>query len=497
MRNEDKSQEQLIAELGEHHQAVAENQRLVCRWLPDGILTFVNDTYCRYFGKGRDELIDRSFLPFVAEVDRARVLEHLRTLGPHNPAGILEHRVIAPRGEVRWHLRVDQVLFDDDGRLAEFETVAREITELAHMRTELRRREASIPAFFESATEAIVAIDRGGQIVLANPRVEAMFGYEREELVGQRLDVLIPDRIRHVHEQDRADYFVQPHTRAMGVGLTLAGRRKDGSEFPVEVGLMYIPDEDGGLAMTLVSDISERVEFERHARHVERLAAVGSLAAGVAQELNNPIGIIMSRIELMVMEIEEQRGTPELLADLQALHRQAQRLNRTAQGLLSFGRQRQPNRQPIDLSAVVRDTLLVAGNQLSREGIHVDSLLDASLPRILGDPTALEQVLINLLLNARDAMPTGGTIRIETSAVPGKPDAIRLVISNTGHGMSPELLLNAAEPFVMTKPNETRFGLSICDTIVREHGGTLDVWSESGRGSTFTVVFPPAEADVK
>jgi signal transduction histidine kinase len=145
----------------------------------------------------------------------------------------------------------------------------------------------------------------------------------------------------------------------------------------------------------------------------------------------------------------------------------------------------------------VRDTLLVAGNQLSREGIHVDSRLDASLPRILGDPTALEQVLMNLLLNARDAMPTGGTIRIETSVVPGKPDAIRLVISDTGHGMSPELLLNAAEPFVMIKPNEARLGLPICDTIVREHGGTLDVWSESGRGTTFTVMFPPAEGAVK
>lgn len=355
------------------------------------------------------------------------------------------------------------------------------------------RHETSIRAVFESATEAIVAIDQGGQIVLANPPAERMFGYEREELVGRRLDVLIPDRIRHVHGQSRADYFLQPHTRGMGLGLTLAGRRKDGSEFPVEVGLTYIPDEDGGLAMALVSDISDRAELERHARHVEGLAAVGSLAAGIAQELNNPIGVIMSRIELMVMEIEEQGGTPELLADLQALHRQAQRLDRIAQGLLSFGRQRQPSRRPIDVSAVVRDTLLVAGDQLSREGIHVDSLLDASLPRILGDPTALEQVLMNLLLNARDAMPTGGTMRIETSVVPGEPDAIRVGISAPGHGMPPDLLVNVAEPFVMTKPNTTRLGLSICDTIVREHGGSLDVWSESDRGTTFILVFPRAD----
>jgi signal transduction histidine kinase len=252
-------------------------------------------------------------------------------------------------------------------------------------------------------------------------------------------------------------------------------------------------DNDRLAEFETAADIAERVEFERHARHVERLAAVGNLAIGVAQELNNPIGIIMSRIELMVMEIEEQRGTPQLLADLQVLQRQAQRLDRIAQGLLSFGRQRQPNRQPIDLSAVVRDTLLIARDQLSREGVHVDSRLDAGLPRILGDPTVLEQLLTPLILNARDAMPTGGTIRIETSVVPGMPNAVRLAISDTRDETPPEPPPNGAEPFVMTTANETRLGLSLCDTMVREQGGTLDVWSEPGRGTTFTVVFPCAE----
>jgi signal transduction histidine kinase len=131
---------------------------------------------------------------------------------------------------------------------------------------------------------------------------------------------------------------------------------------------------------------------------------------------------------------------------------------------------------------------------LSPEGIHIDRQLDARLPRIFGDPVALEQVLMSVLLDARDATPSGGTIRIETSVVPGEPDAVRLLVSGTGHGLSPESWSNAAEPFVTTRLNGTRLGLSICDTIVREHGGTLDVWSESGRGTTARVVFPSAEA---
>lgn len=470
----------------------SEDQRLICRCLPDGTLTFVNDAYCRYFDKGRHELIDRSFLPFVAEGDRARVLEHLRALGPHNPAGILEHRVIGRRGQVRWHLRVDQVLLDHDGQLAELETVARDITEEAPVRTELRRREASIRAFFESATEAIVAVDRGGQIVLVNPRAEAMFGYEREELLGHRLTVLIPERIRHAHQQYWADYFGRPRARPLGSGVTLMGRRKDGSEFPVEIGLTYVPDEEGGLAMALVTDISQRVEQERHARHLEKVAALGSLAVGIAHELNNPIATILSRVELMIMEVEEPRGTPELipevlLADLQALHRQAQRLTRIAQGILSFGRQRERNRQPIDLGAVVSDTLLLVANQLSRGGIHVDAMLDGGLPQILGDPTALDHVLVTLLLDALYAMPAGGTIRIETSVVrePGQPDAVRLLMSHPGYRTQ-------ESPFA-TEADGTGLDLSISYAIIRDQGGTIDVRSEPGRGTILTLGFPPVE----
>jgi len=518
VRDEDKTNEQLIAELqaargqlaafkravpeprapvdaagqNARHRAVTEDQRLVCRSRPDGTLTFVSEAYCRYFGKGRNELMDRSFWPLVAEVDRARVMEHVRGLGPHNPAGILEHRVIGPGGQVRWHLRVDHVLAEEEGQPAEFETVARDITEQQHLRAELRRREASIRAFFECATEGLVGVDHDGQIVLANPRAEALFGYEREELVGQRLKVLIPDRARPIHGQYQADYFARPRTRSMGLGLTLTGRRKDGTEFPIEVGLTHLPEEAGGLAMAFVTDISERVAHERQARHVEKLAALGSLAAGIAHELNNPIGIILSRIELMLMEAEEQPPVAESVTDLQVLHRHAQRLSRIAQGLLSFGRQRQRDPQPLDLSVVVDDTLLLVGKELSRQGIHVRTRLDANLPRMLGDPTALEQVVMNLLFNARDAMPTGGTVEVETSADPAQPGFIRLVVSDTGHGMSPEILAKVSEPFFTTKPSGSGLGLSVSYTIIREHGGTVDVQSEPGRGTTFTLRFPPA-----
>ena len=336
-----------------------------------------------------------------------------------------------------------------------------------------------------------MAVNRGGEIVLANPRAEALFGYEREELVGRRLEVLIPDRVRPVHGQHEADYFAQPRTRPMGVGLTLTARRKDGAEFPIEVSLTHIPDNAGGLAVAFVTDISERVAHEHQIRHQEKLVALGTLAAGIAHELNNPIGIILSRIELMLMDMEDVQGSSgDVVDDLRVLHRQAQRLSRIAGGLLSYGRRQQPDRQPVDVTAVVRDTLSFAGRQLSRDRIALSTTFDADLPRVFGDATALQQAVMNLLLNARDAMPDGGRLRIAATLAPEPPAAVRLVVADTGGGMSADVLARIAQPFFTTKPHGTGLGLSVTYTIIREHAGVVAVASEPGHGTTFTITLP-------
>ncbi len=515
MGDEDKTREELIAELRElrhrlvdavprpesgrpddapglepRHRAVTEDQRLVSRSLPDGPLTFVSDAFCRYFGRMREDLIGRSFELLVAEADRAELRAHIAALGPSNPVGLLEHRVVGRGGETRWHLRVDQVLLDAQERVVEVESVARDITDQRRAMAELRKRDATLRAFFESAAEGIVGVDRSGVIVLANPRIESMFGYRREDLLGQRVELLVPERAREVHGRHRADYVARPRARPMGLGMSLTGRRKDGAEFPIEVSLSFILDEDGGVTMAFVTDISERVAQERQARHVEKLAALGSLSAGIAHEINNPIGIILSRIELMLMDVADQGVSGQPVADLEALHRQATRLSRIAHGLLSFGRQHQLEREAVDLTDVVEDTLLLTGKQLGRDGIRVITDLDPRLPRVWGDATALEQVLMNLLLNARDAMAAGGTLRIETSAVPDRPSAVRLIVADTGAGMPPEVLARVSEPFFTTKSSGTGLGLSVSYTIIREHGGTVHAESNPGRGTTFTVILP-------
>ncbi len=365
-----------------------------------------------------------------------------------------------------------------------------DITERKQVEENLRKSEATARAFLESAGEGILVADRDGRIVLANAKIEQMFGHRRDELLGQPVDILLPERFRDVHVGHRSTYTSEPRVRPMGLGLDLAGRRKDGSEFPVEISLSFTETEEGIRIMAFITDITERLTLQRAARQSEKLAALGTLAAGLAHELNNPIGIIASRIDLMLMEAEGRNLPTGVREDLQVLHRNARRVARIAQGLLSFARQSPGQRGPVDLNRVVEDMLLLAGKQMTKEGIRINTTLDRALPLVLGDANALEQVILNLMTNSREAMVDGGEIRIETGLSPERSGWVRLVVADTGPGISPEELPKIFDPFYTTKPEGTGLGLSVSFGIIRDHQGTVDVQSGPGRGTTFILSFP-------
>ena len=362
----------------------------------------------------------------------------------------------------------------------------------------LRKSEALAQAVLASATEGIILIDAGGRIIVVNPAAERMFGYDRGDLLGQRLEVLLPERIRGAHMEHRTGYFAGPRARPMGIGLDLAGRRKEGTEFPVEISLSYVEAPDGVLAMAFITDITERKRAEaqlQRQREVlyqnEKLAALGTLSAGIAHEMNNPLGIMTTRIEVMLLDAETQQLPAQVLEDLHVLHRASQRVARIAAGLRSFARQSAGEPSPIDLNAIVDEALLLMQKPLGAEDIRVLATLDRTLPSLLGDPNALHQVLMNLLTNAREAMAGGGEIRIETARAE-RPDWIRLRVADTGPGIPPEDITKVFDPFYTTKRTGTGLGLSVTYGIIREHGGTIDVTSRPGAGTAFTLEFPVA-----
>jgi two-component system NtrC family sensor kinase len=253
--------------------------------------------------------------------------------------------------------------------------------------------------------------------------------------------------------------------------------------------LSYIETEGGTRAIAFVTDISDRVAFQKAARQADKLAALGTLSAGIAHEINNPIGIISSRVEVMMLEAEQEGLPDEVRKDLEVILRHARRVAAITQGLLSFAHQSSGTHGPVNLNQVAEEVVQLVRKDMSRARVEVTMKLGGTMPTFMADANAVGQVLLNLLTNARSAMPEGGEITIETIHL-AAVRSVRLTVRDTGSGIPPEILTKIFDPFFTTKSEGTGLGLSISHGIVHEHHGTLDVRSEVGKGSTFTLTFP-------
>jgi PAS domain S-box-containing protein len=354
-----------------------------------------------------------------------------------------------------------------------------------------RDREHFIVNVVESLHEGVVAIDLGGRVVLCNRAFERQQALPPGALLGQSIFETLPNAL--------SGPLAQALRRLLAgdiVEFSLPATERDtpGSGRVVEnvsAAVLRRHGEPIGAVM-VVDDVTERAALERTTRQSEKLAALGTLSAGIAHELNNPIGIICSRIELMLLDGESNGLTASVNDDLRVLQRQAQRVAHISQGLLSFARQAPLEHGRVDLNALVGETLLLMEGSLGKRRIEVRCRLTPDLPPVWGDVNALQQVLVNLLTNARDAVPDGGVISVETDAAPGRPGAARLIIRDNGPGIPPEVSARIFDPFFTTKAGGTGLGLSVSYGIVRDHKGTLLVESQPGAGATFVATFPVA-----
>jgi PAS domain S-box-containing protein len=452
-----------------------------------GIVTSWNAAAERIFGYPAEEAIGRP-ITFIIPPDRHHEETNvLRRIGRGEQIAHFETvRLTRDRGPLHVALTISPIR-DLDGTIVGASKIARDITARKQAEEALRQSEATALALIDSAAEGILVVDEQGRVVVANRQVEKMFGYAAGELLIRPMEILLPERLRDRHVDHRAGYVADPRVRAMGSGLDLAGRRRDGSEFPIEISLSYVRTGQGLRVMAFITDITERLAMERAARQSEKLAALGTLSAGIAHELNNPLGIIISRIELMLLENEDL--APVVREDLAVIHRQAQRVARLLQSLLSYARPTTSEPVAIDINRAVDEILALAETQLAKAGVRIATTLDRSLPSTVGDPSALEQVVLNLVTNARQAMEGGGEIRIITRRAAGDCGWIELVVADTGPGIPPEIASKIFDPFFSTKATGTGLGLSITYRIVRDHGGTIDVRSTPGHGTEFILRF--------
>ncbi|HXS94184.1 MAG TPA: PAS domain S-box protein [Candidatus Limnocylindrales bacterium] len=362
------------------------------------------------------------------------------------------------------------------------------------------KNEKLLAALMESAAQAILSVDRTGRIVLVNRRTEEMFGYTRDELLGSRMEVLLPMDQRAGHAAHRDRYFVAPHARPMGIGMELAGRRKDGQEFPVEVSLSYVEMEEGVFAIAFVSDTSQRKQLEDQLMHAQKMEAVGRLAGGVAHDFNNMLTVISGYNRMI---LDELSALDPLRGYAEEILKAADRAGALTNQLLAFSRRQIMKPRVMNLNATLAGTEKML-QRLIGEDIELKLVLSSDTGNIKADPNAVEQAIVNLAVNARDAMPLGGRLTVETGNVeldenyakshmgvtPG--EFVMIAVSDTGVGMDAATKRRIFEPFFTTKEKGkgTGLGLATVYGIVKQTGGDIWVYSEPGQGTTFKLYFP-------
>lgn len=385
----------------------------------------------------------------------------------------------APPGNALAHSSVDALR-----RLAPSIALAMDVQLLSESERRQRERERMLATALATMDQPVFVLSLDRRILYANDAVVREYGYTLDELTGMSMDVLVVSAIPTRAANDAAQ--ASPHV----VVAEHVHRRRDGSHFPATVALSFIRQDSGSpIGQVLcVRNLTEERRIAEQLRQSEKLAALGELVAGVAHELNNPLAGISAFAQLL---LEENQLTDDQHESARLIKREADRAVGVIRDLLLFSRKTGPSTEPVDLNALIQLTVRLRAYSLRASGVEIEMHLDESLPAIAGDDQKLQQVILNLIVNAEYAMRHSPTKRLVIRTA-RDGDTVVAEVSDTGSGMSEETLQRVFEPFFTTKPagEGTGLGLSVSYGIIEAHDGTIVVESTVGRGTTFRITLP-------
>ncbi|MGH1365073.1 MAG: PAS domain-containing sensor histidine kinase [Calditrichia bacterium] len=495
---------------------------------PVGEIVLTNARLCELFGYSESELLGKK-IEMLVPTD-------LRDKHKHQRDAYFKHSKPRSMGEglelfgqhkdgTRFPIEVSLNPFENSGESLVVGLIT-DISKRVQAQEELRTSEERYRVLLHSASEGIVIVNDRGDIEVLNKRVGDLFQYSEDELVGQPIEILVPQASRSAHKKLRQNYMSQPAHRSMGRDLTLNGVRKDGSVFPIEVSLSPVKIRETTLIMAFIVDVTEKRRAEQMAElhrqqliQADKMATLGTLVSGVAHEINNPNNYILLNANILqevwkgllpILEKHAQSdadfrlaGMPYSRAEqkigrlIDATAEGSVRIQRIVESLKNFAKQ-DPGllEEDVDMNDVVESAITITHNLIKRSSNKFTVSLSESLPTIRGNFQRLEQVVINLLANSCDALDDRSKALTVTTSE--EENRVVLRIADEGNGIPDDVIEQVFDPFFTTKRTSggTGLGLSICYNILAAHSGLLEIESTSPAGTTFKISLPVVAARV-
>ncbi len=513
--------ERLLHLSRERYRLIVDDQtELVCRISHGGLLTFVNDAFCRYYKLDRLDLVGQSYLKFIPEHENERVKHLINSLNINNPVGVMELEVITPEDETRWQKWTIKVFIDEKGSIIEYQYVGRDITDRKMVEIELEKyreqledlvekrtfelkksceeleRESEVrkvaedqvknmALFAELNPSPVLRFDIDGRIIMANPAAQDILG--DSILLGKKITSVIPGTEDINFKTCIEDGSIFSHAAQIGsryYHFVFRGAPN------LKAGHIY------------GSDITEQKMAEAESLRTSQLASLGELAAGVAHEVNNPINGIINFAQILSDRAE--KGSREYEAANQIIN-EGDRITSIVSSLLSFARAEKDEMDYVYAEEILNDSLVLTNAQINKNGITIIKEIPSDLLPIYGNYQQIEQVFLNIISNARYALNQkyNGphkdkilTISAEQAVNDGK-SFLKISFQDYGQGIPEDDLSSIMNPFFSSKPRGegTGLGLSISHGIMRNHGGTIDIESSIGDYTKIILSFPNKEED--
>lgn len=485
--------EQALSE-SEYNLTKAQSMTHVGSWSFDPITTEINasDELLKILRLSRNETTHEAFAAVVHPDDKGTVMEHLRRGTEQGISYELEHRLQFPDGSSRWVYTIVEPAFDTYGKVIRLYGTTQDISERKQVELELRNKTNELQAIFDSISDGITVYSHDGRIQHHNLIAPQLFPETIQ--AGKSCG----DMFHPVNGESYGECPVERALRGERVETSMVATRDDQKPRYVDITATPIRDALGekNRALVFFRDISEKRLQEMHLIQTEKMSSIGVLATGIAHEINNPLTSVAGCAEALQRRFRDE---PELQDDprldvfshyLSVIVRESYRCKGIIENLLSFGRKSDGLSVNVDMNAVLLEILELIGHQPLYRNIKVVSSLKEGLPCVHGDPSALRQVCMNLLINAHQAISGQGQVELSTTGP--KDDMISIVIRDTGCGISRDNMERIWDPFFTTKEVGKGLGLGLALTynIVKRHGGDIHVTSKPGKGAQFTVLLP-------